>query len=819
MTDPLTQLWQIVAETLLQASAQEPEQLASAVYDAILADSQLSAALQADNRMVQINQGHAIGYQVLVEGGIAHIGTHYHVDGSTLKPLLEAVLRRVFQKQVGIPHNLTQRGTGTFVGRDCELTTLHERLQQDDRLALASVQGMSGVGKTELALQYGLKALQIGTYPGGVCWLRARQEVGTQIVEFARAELGLEPPEDLELPQRVRWCWQRWQEGSVLVVYDDVQDYQGIEPWLPPADRRFKVLLTTRLRLGSVVRELELAVLTEAQALELLRAIVGAERIDRELETAQRVCEWLGYLPLGLELAGRYLERKPNLSLAVLWERLQAKRLEAQALTKAVAGMTAQRGVAAAFELSWEELDAEARQVAGLLGLFAAAPIPWRLVQDCLLEWDEEELEDVRDERLLGLNLLQYAGKGTYQLHPLIREFFGAKLVEISAADGLRKMFAVALTAEAKTIPQTVTVKVIEEVRNIIPHMEVAAPRLTDWIKDEDVLIVFNVIAWFYEGQGIYSQVEIWYEQCVEFTRKRFGTDQHFAISLSNLAGFYRNQGFYKKAEELQIQAYSLLLSIFGADNPTVASSMNELAETYHLQGRYDEAIHYHSQAFNIRLRIIAKICSGNNEIDDIFIQISYLDLATSLNNIASVYVVTGKHEQAKELYQNSLQILERILDNEDSYIATTLNNLAELYCFQRRYSDAEPLYERSLRIRIKLHGDDHPCVGNSLNNLALCYQAQGLYPKAEAFFQRALEIYKHKFGIDNLTFANSLNNLASLYAYWEQWAESESLFLQALDIRQRWLNNNHPDLVMTRQSLEYLWQAMEIRGISTRRY
>lgn len=62
-----------------------------------------------------------------------------------------------------------------------------------------------------------------------------------------------------------------------------------------------------------------------------------------------------------------------------------------------------------------------------LLSLFALAPIPWSLVEPCLPEQDQEDLEELRDDNLLNLNLIQRKGVAIYQLHQLIREFFQAK--------------------------------------------------------------------------------------------------------------------------------------------------------------------------------------------------------------------------------------------------------------------------------------------------------------------------------------------------------------------------------------------------------
>ena len=41
-----------------------------------------------------------------------------------------------------------------FVGRDSDLTQLDQQLYQSRTLAITAIEGMGGVGKTELALQY-----------------------------------------------------------------------------------------------------------------------------------------------------------------------------------------------------------------------------------------------------------------------------------------------------------------------------------------------------------------------------------------------------------------------------------------------------------------------------------------------------------------------------------------------------------------------------------------------------------------------------------------------------------------------------------------
>ena len=238
-------------------------------------------------------------------------------------------------------------------------------------------------------------------------------------------------------------------------MFDDVAEYGDIKPSLPPDEGRFHQLLTSRHQFGRGIRSIPLDVLNEEPALELLKRAMGSERVTGELDEAKALCQWLGYLPLGIELVGRYLDAHPDRSLAKMQKRLESKRLEAKALSETDEEMTAQLGVAAAFQVSWEDLSAQARQLGGMLSLFATAPIPWDAVEACYPDIDPDDLEDLRDESLLALHLLQRTATGTYQLHPLIREFFRSKLDEVDGDDECKRQFARVMVTVAQEIPQT----------------------------------------------------------------------------------------------------------------------------------------------------------------------------------------------------------------------------------------------------------------------------------------------------------------------------------------------------------------------------
>ncbi|MEH2266884.1 MAG: tetratricopeptide repeat protein [Nostoc sp.] len=721
------------------------------------------------------------------------------------------------RSSTGIAHNLPYSGVTEFVGREEDLKQLHEQLRQSNTVAISAISGMGGIGKTELALQYALKHLELQTYSGGICWLRTREDIGTQLVSFARLD-DLEPPDELGLLEQVKWCWQHWREGEVLVILDDVQDYQTLKPFLPPPELRFKRVLTTRQTFGSPVRNFEIKVLTEDAALNLLRAIATDERIDKQLEQAKALCAWLGYLPLGLELVGRYLARKPDVSIDKLLKRLEEKRLDAKALKDAEPEMTAPLGLAAAFELSWQELTQEAQELAGFLSLFALAEIPWWLVQTCwqmyVLEMhtigfnllpklfmeaflqaeDNEELEDIRDEMLINPHLLQRTGEGYYQLHQLLREFFGAKRQQMSKEPEMKRSLCWIMAAVAEQIPQKPTLSEIEQIAPVIPHIEETVITLEPWLSNEE-FIRFSRITCFYQGQAAFIEAMQWIERCLEIAKVRFGESHVSVADLLNIRGIiYREQGHYSEAEALYQKSLRIRQQQLGDSHPDLGVYFNNLALLYHKQGRYSEA----EQLYQKSLECLQNQ-SGDAQL-----------LATTFHNLAELYYLQGRYFEAESLGLRSLDIRQQQLGNNHPDVAQSLNNLAQLYTLEQRYSEAEPLGLRSLEIRQQQLGNNHPDVAMSLYTLATLYIAQERHSEAEALYLRSIEIYKQKLGNTHQETAESLSALAGLYTIQDRYSEAESLYLECLTIFESSLGKAHP----ATQNTSKLFIALVMRAI-----
>ncbi|MBW4627975.1 MAG: tetratricopeptide repeat protein [Brasilonema octagenarum HA4186-MV1] len=738
-------------------------------------------------------------------------------------------------KPTGFPQNIPPSSTDKFIGRSRELERLHQQLQRNNEVVIAAVEGMGGVGKTELAIQHSLLHLQLHTYPGGICWLRAREEdIGLQIIEFARTNLGLQPAEDLDLPERVRWCWQHWQhKGNTLVVVDDVKDYSLIKPYLPPQPSQFKVLITTRLKLddrGSVFLE----VLHEVDALLLLTQLVGEEKVTQESIKAKELVQRLGYLPLALQLVGRYVKKR-KISLTEMLRRLEEKGLGHPCLEIKENDPTwtssIKHGVAAAFELSWEQLSESAQELGCLLSLFALAGIPWLLVERAAVEKDAEELEDARVE-LENLHLL--TGEDTYLLHQLIREFLKDKQKNLASGDSQKSSFCQVMVKVAQKIPDIPTQNQITALTPAIPHLAEVVQNLTASVSDENLIWVFVGLGRFYKGQGLYALAQPWLKQCVLVVQSRLGEEHpEIAASYNNLAGLYYSQGRYTEAEPLYKKALELSQRLLGVEHPNVASSYNNLAELYRSQGRYTEAEPLCKKALKLRQRLLGdehpSVATSYNNLAALYesqgryteaeplykkalklrqslLEDEHSDVASSYNNLAELYRSQGRYTEAEPLYKKGLELFQRLLGDEHPMIATSYSNLAILYSYLGRYTEAEPLYKKALKLKQRLLGDQHPSVATSYNNLAALYESQGRYTEAEPLYKKALKLRQRLLGNQHPDVASSYNNLATLYSYLGRYTEAEPLYIKALELRQRLLGEEHPDVAQSFNNLALLY-------------
>jgi Flp pilus assembly protein TadD len=687
------------------------------------------------------------------------------------------------------PFTSPQPREGGLFGRKDELEKLHELLQSGKNVCVVS--GMGGVGKTGLVREYANLTECTSFFTGGVYYIdaRDRQNMAAEIIALTKWRFKADLPANLSTQQMVTACWQQWkyQTENILLIFDDVSGLaENIKTYLPPADLvSLRVLMTSRETPDKRIAEkLELEVLSEDAAVDLLAAIIGQSRIDQEPEQAKLLCYELGYLPLALELVAYYLDDEDyqDLSLLAMRGKLQEKVKHPSLSPEQVpGGMQAQRGLQAAFDLSWEELKPEAKHLACVFGAFAASPVRWDFVTAIYQQlqgesFSEDNLKDRWLKSLRKLHLVMTVEENIYNLHLLIHDYFSQQLKQDYNYSQIKQGYCDIFAIVASDIDQSTN---LETFNLIEPHLK----KMIVWCaSNENIEFArsLNFLATLYYSQGRYNEAEPLYLQSLDISKRQLGDDHpSVATSLNNLAGLYKSQGRYNDAEPLYLQSLDIRKRQLGNDHPHVADSLNNLAGLYKSQGRYNDAEPLYLQSLDIRKRQLG---------DD------HPHVADSLNNLAGLYESQARYNDAEPLYLQSLDISKRQLGDDHPHVAYSLNNLALLYEKQRRYNDAEPLYLQSLDISKRQLGDDHPSVASSLNNLAALYAYQGRYNDAEPLYLQSLDIRKRQLGDDHPSVATSLNNLALLYESQGKYSETEDLAQQALVIYQNRLGNEHPN-------------------------
>ncbi|WP_369148432.1 helix-turn-helix domain-containing protein [Streptomyces sp. R44] len=317
---------------------------------------------------------------------------------------------------------------GDFTGRGPELALLREaaeRARAGGEVSVWVVSGPPGCGKTTLALKAAADLAE--DFPDG-CFVvdlhgvEGPVDTGEALLKVLKAlgvsdrRLAKEDPQGHAGLLRALLS-----ERRCLVVLDNARDERQVRPLLPAGGRSL-VLVTSRRPLTGLeaVDRLALSEMPEADAVGLLRRILGAERADAEAEAVARVAELCGRLPLALRVAGNWLAGRSGWSVAHLVDRLADEERRLGALA---AGDVR---VEAAFELSYRQLTGEAARMLRLLSL-VPGPDMTSAYGAALTATDVFEAEDVMEE-LVEAGLLRTTFTGRYQLHDLLRLFARARL-------------------------------------------------------------------------------------------------------------------------------------------------------------------------------------------------------------------------------------------------------------------------------------------------------------------------------------------------------------------------------------------------------
>jgi tetratricopeptide (TPR) repeat protein len=180
---------------------------------------------------------------------------------------------------------------------------------------------------------------------------------------------------------------------------------------------------------------------------------------------------------------------------------------------------------------------------------------------------------------------------------------------------------------------------------------------------------------------------------------------------MNQLGLMYLTKVLYREAEPLMRRALAINEFSFGAEHPTVASCLNNLAGLLQATNRLAEAE-------PLMRRALA--------INEVSFGAEHPDIAVNLHNLAQLLKATNRLTEAKPLMRRALAINETCFGAEHPTVAICLRNLAQLLKATNRLAEAEPLMRRSLAIVIHSYGVEHPIFQTALQNYKVLGQSLG---------------------------------------------------------------------------------------------
>ncbi|MGY5884938.1 ATP-binding protein [Modestobacter lacusdianchii] len=321
-----------------------------------------------------------------------------------------------------------------FVGRGPELAVLDRLRSRDTRSPLVVLSGAGGLGKSTLAVH---AAHRVGNghtggegYPGGVLHLdlHGLDRVALDPVDALGRLIGALGVRELpgDLADRSSLYRRLLAENDVLVVLDNARAEAQVRPLLA-GDGHSTVLVTSRRLLTGLshARRLSLDPLPDDAAATLLAQVADVPGDSPHLQAVAGLC---GNYPLALRIAGNRLVTRPTWSLPDLAARLADGE---RRLAQLVAG---DLRVSAALDLSYEQLDEDARRVFHRLALVPGAGAGPEIA-GVLAGLPASRAEHLLDE-LVELSLLVPLPGGRVGFHDLVADYAaGRGATDDDAAD------------------------------------------------------------------------------------------------------------------------------------------------------------------------------------------------------------------------------------------------------------------------------------------------------------------------------------------------------------------------------------------------
>ena len=562
---------------------------------------------------------------------------------------------------VSVKHNLPVH-RNDFIGREQELADIQARLL-DPACRLLTLVGPGGIGKTRLALEVAHQ--QMHSYPDGVYWVElASVESLSFVMQTVADGLRLTLTNERSAQEQVI---NYLREKSLLLLLDNFEhllDAVDLIGEVLARSQAVKVLVTSRERLhlkeewlfdveGLRYPTFELPQDGTSQPADYAagrlflwtaqRAHADFAPDGHDLAQIARICQLVGGMPLGIELAASWVRLLPCAEIA------RGIALDLEMLTTSWRDVPARhRSVVAVLEHSWKLLTPSEQTIFSKLTVFSGAFWPEAAVA----------VADTSLKTLLALvdkSFLRRVDQDRFGIHELVKQYGRSHL------QGNPELWAMTRLRHCHYYADF-----------MFEHMSAAVPR-------SQVGVV----------EGVFDDLQMAWRYAVE--------NQHLAQIQQFAAGFlvyYRMHSWYR-AGSGALAVYQRALTCFDpstriSDQLATLACLNEsLGDLQGLTTAYENALDAYGKAL---------------EFSE---ESNHIERGRLYGKIADTWVVMNQHEKGHEYFALAESELAQAPKRTPAWWRECLRiktQRMELYYWQSRPDDMDAL-ARQIRPWIEQHG------------------------------------------------------------------------------------------------------------------
>ncbi|MBR1664416.1 MAG: tetratricopeptide repeat protein [Ruminococcus sp.] len=255
----------------------------------------------------------------------------------------------------------------------------------------------------------------------------------------------------------------------------------------------------------------------------------------------------------------------------------------------------------------------------------------------------------------------------------------------------------------------------------------------------------------------------------------------HFIRIFQNIGRVYLDTKVYDKAEEYLSLAYDACINTYGEkDSRDLLSVLNDLSTVYSVSGKRKEALLIKEKLVEVSKRVFGE--EHNNT-------------RMSMANLASAYAESGDLKKGRELALESAEWFEKNIGTSSDQTLAALGILAYVYSQTREYDKHLELRTKLYEMSCELYGKDHPSTLDRQIALSNAYNDIGQHSQALSIISSVMETAKSSEDPDYSVIMYALA-MRMVYDYQiESYNGVIDLYNEFASVYNSFVNNNPYDL------------------------